>query len=92
MILVAGFLKFTFARYMPYKQLSIYAIARVRGGLAMLAFGQCPVGWQDGSDKRVIFVWKTGDFLDFAKVGPVGLEWKLGRAGRVEVENCPVRF
>ena len=38
----------------------------------------------------VIFVWKTGDFLDFAKVGPV--EWKLGWAGRVVVGNCPGRF
>jgi len=40
--------------------------------------------------KRVIFVWKTGDFLDFAKAGPV--EWKLGWAGRVVVGNCPARF
>jgi len=40
--------------------------------------------------KRVIFVWKTGNFLDFAKVGPV--EWKLGWTGRVVVGNCPGRF
>jgi len=33
--------------------------------------------------KGVIFVCKTGDFLDFAKVGPV--RWKLGWAGRVGV-------
>ena len=32
-------------------------------------------------------MWKTGDFLDFAQVGPV--ERKLGRAGRVEVNKLP---
>ena|SRR6218665_2336323 len=37
--------------------------------------------------KRVIFVCKTGDFWDFAKVGPV--EWKLGWAGRVVVRILP---
>jgi len=40
--------------------------------------------------KRVIFVWKTCDFIDFAKVGPV--EWKLGWAGGVKVKNCQGRF
>jgi len=40
--------------------------------------------------KRVIFVCKTGDFFDFAKVGPV--EWKLGLAGRVVFRNCPGWF
>ena len=33
---------------------------------------------------------KTGDFLDFSKVGPV--EWKLGWAGRVVFGNSPGRF
>ena len=45
----------------------------------MLAFGQCMV---EGI-KRVSFVCKTGNILEFAKVGPV--EWKLGWAGRVIV-------
>ena len=35
-------------------------------------------------------MWKTGDILDFVKVRPV--ESKLGRAGRVDVGNCPGRF
>jgi len=56
----------------------------------MLAFGQCPVGCRVEVIKRVIFVWKTGDFLDFAKVGSV--EWKLGWAGRVVNGNCLGRF
>jgi len=33
--------------------------------------------------KKVIFVWKTGDFVNFGKVGQV--ECKLGKAGRVVV-------
>ena len=40
--------------------------------------------------KGVIFVCKTGDILDFAKVGPV--EWKLGWTGRVVVGNCLGQF
>ena len=40
--------------------------------------------------KRVIFVCRTGDFLDFAKVGPV--EWKLGWAVRGVFGNCPGWF
>src|SRR6218665_1287902 len=39
---------------------------------------------------RVIFVCKTGDFLYFAKVGPV--EWKLDWAGRLVVGYCPGQF
>jgi len=31
--------------------------------------------------KRVIFVWKKGDFLDFAKVGPVEWRLKIARTG-----------
>ena len=47
-----------------------------RGGLAMLAFWQCRWAGRIEVIKRVIFGWKTGEFLDFAKVGPV--ECKLG--------------
>ena len=38
----------------------------------MLAFRKCPVGrYRVEVIRRVNFVWKTGDFVDFGKVGPV---------------------
>jgi len=70
------------------RALRFRGISMNRGGLAMLAFGQCPVGRWCWSDKK-------GDFCGKQAI----LLFCQGWAGRVEVwmvewrlRNCPGRF
>ena len=63
---------------------------RFIGGLAMLHFANAQWAGRVQVINGVIFMCKTGDFLYFAKVGPV--QWKLGWAGRVVVGNCLALF